>query len=370
MGFLFLPVPELAISASLPKSTLELIEKAKIAPTVLEGIDKELEVPKDWLEKAKKEGRVRVRGTPGVARIEKSIFAPFRERYPFITLEFSGTNQEDRAVKTLVAYRSGRIIGDVVHSVSAALVMYIEAKAAEDLRSIPNWRNVPEGVKDPDGLWIAPTQSYWCMGYNTKLVKKEDLPKKWEDLLVNPQWRGGRLAIANRPTQWALQLWKTKGEKWTKDFLTKFFTEVKPQFRKEGTSTVPELLAAGEFHAVIPVSHDEIHERALKGAPVSFTCPEFVPAPVSETVMLKGTPNLHAARIYLNWILSKEGQLTAYLVRYATPTHKDLQRKEFVPFAEEILGKERVVTDARFEQEVLPSLNDFWNRLWLRGEGR
>jgi ABC-type Fe3+ transport system substrate-binding protein len=94
-------------------------------------------------------------------------------------------------VKTLVAYKSGRVLADVVENVSGALVMYAEAKALEDLRSLPNWKNVPEGAKDPDGLWIGFQENHWCISYNTKFVSREDLPKRWEDLLTNPRWRGG-----------------------------------------------------------------------------------------------------------------------------------------------------------------------------------
>jgi ABC-type Fe3+ transport system substrate-binding protein len=34
------------------------------------------------------------------------------------------------------------------------------------------------------------------MTYNTKLVRKEELPKKWEDLLTDPRWKGKNLALA------------------------------------------------------------------------------------------------------------------------------------------------------------------------------
>ena len=115
--FIFvLTPPNPVFSASLPKSTQEMLKKSNLHQIILAGIDKELQVPQEWIEKARKEGKVRVRGTPAVARFEKVFFGPFRERYPFITLEYSGGSQKDRAVQTLVAYKSGRFIGDVVEN--------------------------------------------------------------------------------------------------------------------------------------------------------------------------------------------------------------------------------------------------------------
>lgn len=354
-------------SASLPKSTQEMLKKLKLDPSFLAGIDKELQIPQEWVEKARKEGKVRVRGTPAVARFEKRFFAPFRERYPFISLEYTGGSQRDRAVKTLVAYKSGRIIGDLVENVAGALIMYMEFKAAVDLRNLPSWKNVPEEGRDSNGLWAGMTKNTWCMSYNIRFVKKEDLPKRWEDLLGNPKWRGGNLALANRPTQWALQLWHARGEKWTKDFLTKLFTEIKPQLRKEGINTLPQLVAAGEFHAVIPTMQPHAYELALQGAPVGYHCPEPVPATYGKSLILRGTPNLHATRIFMNWLLSKEGQLARYAIYSSTPAHKELQRKEFIPYAEEVLGKEVSSPDLPFEKKVVPNLIEFWNKLWLSG---
>ncbi len=356
-------------SASLPPSTQGMLKKHKLDPSILHDIDKELAVPPDLLEKAKKEGRVRVQGTPGEARDEKIFFAPFRERYPFISLEYSGTSQQDRAVKTLTAYRSGRILGEVVESLSGAVLTYVEAGALEDMRALPNWDKILPTARDADGLWANLQQNYWCMSYNTKLVKKEDLPKGWEDLLKNPKWKGGNLALANRPSQWALQIWRVKGEKWTKDFLRQVFTELRPQLRKEGTNTLPQLVAAGEFHAVIPSMAPHVSRIASEGAPVGYHCPEPVPATLGGSGILKGAPYMNAGRVLMNWLMSKEGQISRYATYDSTPSHKDLQRKEFLPFPEEVLGKQVVTPEPAFQEKTLPDLNEFWNKLWLGGAG-
>jgi ABC-type Fe3+ transport system substrate-binding protein len=357
-----------AYAASLPNATQEMLKKLNLSPALLGDMDKQLEVPKDWIEKAKKEGKVRWRATPTAPSELKILFNVFKERYPFLEAEFSGTNQEDRSVKTLVAYKSGRILADMVSSVGGFIQQFKEAGALEDIRDLPNVKVLPEEVKDAQGLWVGINQNYFCMSYNTKLVKKESLPKKWEDLLTQPQWKDGNLVLGNRPQVWVLSVWKAKGEDWTKQFLTRLFLEVKPQLRREGLSQLVNLVAAGEAHAAIPSNNKRPFQLSLEGAPVAFTCPEPAPTSVEDTVILKGAPNIHAAKIFLNWFLSREGQIAQYLLEYASPLDRDL-RKILLPFGDQILGRQLSFRDENVTREFEPKMFEFWNSLWLRSRG-
>jgi len=362
-------LPYDAFSAPLPKSVQEMLKKLKLDPAILANVDKELDVPKGWIEGAKKEGKLRLFSTFDPPQAEV-VLQPFRERYPFVATEYSRASHEDRAVRTLVAYKNKRIVTDVLTGLGGSFFMYKEIGALADMRDIPNLKNNPEGTKDPEGLWVGMHLRHWCMAYNTKLVKREDLPKRWEDLLTNPVWRNGNLALGNRPQLWALILWKVNGEKWLKDFLTKLFTEIKPQLRKEGMNAMLELTAAGEFHGNVPAAEYRVYQKTLDGAPVSYICPEPVPAAVSEMAILKGAPNINAARLFVNWFLSKEGQIAQYVSDFAPPVHKDLRRKEFLPFADQILGKQSGFRDPLIEVEIQPKLLEFWDGLWLKGGGR
>lgn len=366
LGWLALPVS--VPSAALPKSTQELLKKLKLDSSILDDVDKELQIPREWIEKSRKEGKLRILTTP-VSEREKEILLPFKERYPFLVVDLSGASQEERTIKSLVAFKSGRVVADVLTSIGGYFTSYRDANALEDLRGIPGFKNVSEAARDPSGLWVAVYTLYWCMAYNTQLVKKEDLPKRWEDLLSHPGWRGGNLALGNRPQLWVPQIWKAKGETWTKDFLNRLFSEVKPQLRKEGMNALQELLAPGEFHAVVPAWGTRTQQKVLDGAPLGFVCPEPVPVSVNEGVILRGSPNPYSARIFLNWLLSKEGQIAQYASAYITPVHKDLMRREFIPFSEQILGKQLSFKDPAVEVEIVPPVEDFWNKLWM-GSGR
>ena len=362
-----LTLSDKALSASLPKPTQKLLKKFQIDPSLLGDIDKELAVPKKWIEEAKKEGKLRIRMTPARPSELKTLFASFKIRYPFIDIDFYGSNQQTRSVKTLMAYKSGRILADFMTSIGGFISEYRKANALVDLSDLPGYKVVPKEAKDAAGQFVGINQNYWCMSYNTRLVKPEQLPKKWEDLLTNPMWGKGNLGLGNRPQLFGIYLWKAKGEKWTKDYLTKLFTEVKPQLRKEGMNLLPQLVAAGEFLAAMPSNNKRPYQLKLDGAPVGFTCPEPVPVSTEDAVVLRGG-NVHTAKIFTNWLLSKEGQVAQYAFEYATPLNLKL-REKLLPFRNQILGKAVVYRSREFEAEVLPELGRFWNDLWLWGGG-
>ena len=360
--------PQSVLSDSLPKASQEMLKKLKLEPSILDGIDKELQVPKEMIEGAKKEGMIKIRSTPWSTKEQRMWFGSFKERYPFIKIDFTGTNQQGRTIKTLVAFKGGRVLSDVVTSIGGFLSEYEKADALDDIRDIPNWKYSPKGGKNPNGLWIGIYLRHWCMAYNTRLVKKADLPKKWEDILDNPIWRKGNLALGNRPQLWVLMLWKAKGPEWTKNFISRLFTEVKPQLRKEGMNAMVQLAAASEFNASVPAAKARTYQMLLRGAPIGFTCPEPVPVTTEAAVILKGSPHGNATRVFLNWQLSKEGQLSSYYARSITPIREDLQRRELIPFADQILGKKVSFRDPDLQREVMPKLNKVWDDLWLRGK--
>ncbi|MGE5537797.1 MAG: ABC transporter substrate-binding protein [Gemmatimonas sp.] len=355
-----------AAAADLPKSTVKMLADLKFEPEILSGIDDELNVPQEWIDGARKEGAIKISATWDPGQFKKMV-EPFLERYPFIKHEYSRGSRQERTMKPLVAFQSGRIVVDLVGGLGASFALYKQAGALEDMRDIPTFDAVPVGMRDEGGLWVGQRMRYWCMSYNTKLVKQEDLPKVWDDLLTNPIWRNGHLALSDRPNLWVGNLWVAEGhgEEWGKDFITKLF-DLKPQLRKEGNNALLSLVIAGEFYAAIPSADYRTKQYHDKGAPISWHCPEPVPMAISEMSMIKGNPHPYASKLWVNWFLSKEGQLAQYYGDLATPVHKELQRPEFIPFPEEIKGRKIAFRDPVVLEESLPRVFEAWNPLWER----
>src|SRR3546814_13553235 len=66
---------------------------------------------------------------------------------------------------------------------------------------------------------------------------------------------------------------------------------------------------------------------------------------VSQIAMLEKSPHKNGGRLFINWMLSREGQLLQYATTFAVPVHKALQTPDFLMFAETISGKPHLVRD-------------------------
>jgi iron(III) transport system substrate-binding protein len=363
---LSLAAPSLA--DELPAATKKMLNDLKMSPDILSGLDKELAVPQEWIDGAKKEGMVRISATWDPGQYTK-MNAAFVERYPFIKHEYSRGSRQERTIKPLIAYQSGRITVDLIGGIGASYQLFKEAGALEPMLDIPNFNNVPVGMRDEGGYWVGQRLRYWCMSYNTDKVKKADLPKTWDDLLTNPFWRGGKLALSNRPNLWLANVWAVDGygDAWGKNYIKKLFEDVQPQLRKEGNNALQALVIAGEFAAAVPAADYRTKQYLDKGAPIAWHCPEPVPFAISELSFLKGNPHPYASKLWVNWFLSKEGQMAQYYADQAPPVHKDLQTAEFMPFPDEIKDRKIAFRDPAMMEKFLPGIFDVWNPYWEKG---
>lgn len=357
-----------ASAQELPKATQAMLAHIKLDPAVMKGLDAELAVPPAWIEGARKEGSVKVLGSwdPGQFNV---MVAPFKERYPWLRIDYARGDFDNRALNPVIALQQGRYIADVVTGFGGSDGYYREVDALENLKPLPGFNNPLPNTGDPDGRWIGARIRYWCMSYNTQLVPKDKLPKRWEDLLTDPQWRNGNLALVNRPQLWLLMLKGEYGDEWAQNFMTRLFADVRPQLRKEGANAMVALAVAGEYHASLPAADYRTKQYAQRGAPLSWHCPEPIPMAVSQMGILKGNPHPNAARMWVNWLLSKEGQIAQFRSDFATPVHRELQLPVFLAYPELLSGRKLAVRVPDSIAEI-DKLNTDWMQHWTRVGGR
>jgi ABC-type Fe3+ transport system substrate-binding protein len=349
-----------AESAELPKATSQILEKLKLSPDIMAGLDKELTVPGEWVDGARREGNLKLSGS-WTADQFKALNAPFQERYPFIKFDYVVGSFNERVIRPLVAFKEGRFIIDVITSFGGSERLYQEVDALEDLRSLPGYANPIDGVRDSErGTWVGMRMRYWCVSYNTNKVKKADLPARWEDLLTNPVWRDGNIGVGDRPQLWLLMLWKANGPEWTTDYIHRFFQIDHPQLRKEGVNALVALNGAGEFNLALPMADFAARLSVDKGLPVGWHCPEPTPVAVSQMGIIKGNPHPNASRLWTNWFLSREGQVAQFFGDGSPPAHRALQTREFSAFPDEIKGKKTAIAS----EEDIQALYDVWNKEW------
>ena len=355
--------------AELPKATKEILQKTHLDPGILAGLDAELAMPAGWLDAARKEGELRIVASWDPRQF-REMAAPFRERWPFVKIAYTRGSVFDRGVKVLAAYAQGRSLADIIASSSGTWQDFQDAGALVDLRILPNFALLPDENKEPNGLWVGQKIAYRCMAYNTTKFRTSDLPREWDDLLTNPIWRGGVIGIPNLPQLWLSELWDAKGAAWTTDFITKFFTLLKPQLRKEGTSAMVGLTAAGELPAMIGAADYRVKEMAVRGAPVAWHCPAPVPVAVSQLLMLKGGPAPYSGYMFLDWFLSREGQIAQFFADASIPVHRDLtEDPRFLPYPQEVVGKPATARDEASMRTEFPKLLAVYDPFWKAAGG-
>lgn len=357
-----------AAAADLPNATRAILKDLKVGESVLSGVDRELAVPAAWVEGAKKEGVLKLVDTHSERDFARMV-KPFLERYPFIKINYSRGAYQARTTRALIAMKAGNYTSDIGMDFGGYYEQFFKEGFLHDLRELPAFTKVPKEARAEDGSWIAHRRQFWCVSYNTKLVRKEDLPRTWDGFLDDPRWGGGKIGVGNRPQLWILMLWGHFGPDYAKRYMARLFAEVKPQLRKEGMNAMVALTIAGELSVAIPSSEYRIEMMQGKGAPVGYHCPEPVPASMAEMGIFKGNPHINASRLYVNWLLSKEGQISQFHASHSVPVHEDLQLREFTPFAEEILGRKIALRRPELMRATSVEVQKIWGEHWDSASG-
>src|SRR4026209_1498438 len=169
----------------------------------------------------------------------------FKKKYPFIKPSFYRGTSERVLQRANTEAKAGRFAVDVV--TSAGFQVQLMKDSGLTQRFIPPKASAyEEGFKDPDGHWVNVHSLLNSMAYNTQLVRPNEAPKSYEDLLA-PRWKG-RLGVNLQDPEWYVSLQRRWGKDKARSFLKALATQ-QPGVR-DGHNITAQLLAAGEFHAV------------------------------------------------------------------------------------------------------------------------
>ena len=256
--------------------------------------------PKELIDAANKEGRL-VYYTANFAEVEQQVINAFNKRFPNIKVEMvrAPGGQLITRVKTEAA--AGKLSADVVdHSDRALMAELLDL--FQDYAP-PNAADyIPEAQISPK-LWPRATL-VWSIAYNTELVKNP--PKTWMDL-TKPEYNNkqiGQVFAASGGTTWTRIMFERQvlGEDYWKKQAT-----TNPVLFPSGAPTADSLVR-GEI-SIAPLLYNAIYPKQKDGAPIKiFFAPEGAPVNPYATGIPKTAKNPNAAKLFLNWCLSLEGQ--------------------------------------------------------------
>jgi iron(III) transport system substrate-binding protein len=247
---------------------------------------------------AKKEGKLVVYASATAPQLQM-YFAAFNKKYPFIKTEFFRTGKQKLVSKILFEEQAKQHIADIVHT--SVIEINILKKRGVLSRYVPNEAaSYPSQYKDSEGFWTSVYASGTLMGFNSRQVKRAEAPKTYEDLL-DPRWRNA-LAIDSNKIEWFAMLLKLRG----RAFMEKLAAQ-KPNVQP-GNTLVLQLLAAGEFPVAAGVYEYSVADMKQKGAPVDWIGLEPVITYTVAVSLPSQPPRPSAAKLFIEWLLSKEGQ--------------------------------------------------------------
>ena len=301
--------------------------------------------PKTWdetLAAAKKEGKVVVVGPPDT-QVRQELPAAFEKRYG-IKLEYISGRGSDSASKLRNERSAGIYSADAMLAGSQTMFTVVHReKMLAPLKPeliLPEvidgkyWKRESLWFMDPDQQYVLRLFNTVREGFtiNTDVVKPGEL-RKFSDLL-DPKWKS-KIAFldparSGTASNQAAMLYKQFGE----DFIRKLLIEQKPMFTRERRQ-LTDWVIRGNYPITFGAEDGEIDRLREEKMPVMTVYGlEDLPGSVSGGNMLglmDKAPHPNAARVFVNWMASKEGVEIYGRALNMVPARTDIDLKDFPP---------------------------------------
>lgn len=274
------------------------------------------------VEGAKKEGKLQFYTGLIVDQVVRPLKAAFEKEHPYIQMDFYRAASERAAQRVITEYQAKRYEVDVL-SGSAATTMVQRAGYMQPFYS-PNLADYPARLKDPKGFWGSTNVYFLTLGYNTRMVKPNEVPRTYEDLLL-PRWKGQMLWGTSRDSGAPLfigNVFTNMGPEAGKAYLQK----LKAQNVSKSTASarqILDLVIAGEAAITLHIFNHHAHISKTAGAPVDWQALEPTAATISSIGLARNAPHPHAAMLFLDFVFSRKGQAVIQAANYL-PSHPEV----------------------------------------------
>lgn len=249
---------------------------------------------------AKKEGKVILyTNASGIAPLIKR----FEEKYPFLKVEQLRTGAPKLLSRVLAEYKAGALKADLIET--EGLTSYLMMKRGLYAKYVsPESKALPAGAKDVDGQWTNAHSNYKIVAYNSRFVTPAELPKSYEDL-TQPKWHG-KILMGSNNYEWFGNMVKIMGEEKGMNLMRRLNGQ--NLMLREGNSLILQLLLAGEGFVSIAANVDSVEELKAKGAPIDWLGLEPTISRLHPIALARTAQHPNAAKLYIDFILSKEAQ--------------------------------------------------------------
>jgi len=305
----------LAAAAVFPAAVLGQIKPNATAAEVAlyEGPDRLQKL----VEGAKKEGGLAIY-TSAQSDDMGMLVGAFEKKYG-VRVSVWRSSSENVLQRAVTEARANRFTMDIAETNGPELESMHREKILQAVKSPYLADLIPQALR-PHGEWVGTRLNVFTQAYNTKAVRKEDLPKRWEDLL-DPKWKG-KLGIEQEDSDWLAgvmgEIGEAKGTKLFKEIVAKNGISV-----RKGHTLLTQLVVSGEIPLALTVYNYKAEQLKRKGAPIDWFAIGTAIARPNGIGVARRAPHPHAAVLFYDFEIGEEGQ-------------RILAQREFVPTSRKI----------------------------------
>ena len=199
--------------------------------------------------------------------------------------------------------RAGRFTCDVMETSGPEMEALFREQLLEEFHS-PNFSDLPPAAFPKHRHYVADRFNFFTIAYNTNLVKPNEVPNAYDDLL-HPRFVG-RIGLEASDVDWFGAMVKHMGEAQGLAYFRKLAAS-KPQIRS-GHTLVGQLVASGEIPLAANIYNHNAERVAVRGAPIRWKALAPTFGRPNAIGVARRAQHPHAALLFADFVLSREGQ--------------------------------------------------------------
>ncbi|HUQ25212.1 MAG TPA: extracellular solute-binding protein [Burkholderiales bacterium] len=281
------------------------------------------------------------------------IVQAFEKKYG-VKIELWRSSSEKVLQRALTEARAGRFAVDGFELNGPEMEALYREGLLEEFHS-PQFVNIPAQAIPKHRHYVADRLNFFTIAYNTKLVKPNEVPNSYQDLL-NPRWVG-KLGIEASDTDWFGSVVKHMGEAKGLEFFRKL-AQMRPQVRT-GHTLMAELVSSGEIPIAATIYNHNAERLLVNGAPIKWKALNPTFGRPNAVAVAKRAERPHAALLFADFMLSLEGQrLIKERNRVPASNKVDSNLNDF-PY--QMIDPVVVIDEAEKWEKI-------WSQLFLKGQ--
>ena len=232
------------------------------------------------------------------------VVRDFAQKYPFLDLELHPLEAETLVKRVQNEARDGVSTWDVLLGGGGLFQPLLEANLVVPYHS-PQREAVSDALNDNAGFWSGYYINPYVLGYNTTAVKEEEIPKSY-DALLEPRWRGNRIAIDST----AHGLLRGLAAAWREEKAVAYLkrlAEQQPVMARASIMAVDSLHTGNVAMVIARAPVIQGYKKKLQ-SPIDWVSLEPTVAQIDAVMLSAQSPHPNAARLFVDFVLSKEGQ--------------------------------------------------------------